>query len=168
MEAKKKQHVVVKPKKIPKTKQKPKEDALSPEVAFLDSVINDTKTSKLINDIIRQDNDELYIRRLELIKTYWDHSLKHKLSNNQLQFEDLATLDEPHMELVPEQHWPYLKKVQDIARTTAKGLQLATSDSWPCPSCKGPTQFREVQLRSGDEGSSFIIHCPKCNKTVIR
>lgn len=167
MEAKKKLHVVVKPKKKPKPKE---EEALSPEVAFLDSVITDTNTSKLINDILRQDNDndELYMRRLELVVAYWDHSLKHKLSNNELQFEDLATLDEPHMELVPEQHWPYLKKVQDIARTTAKGLQLATSDSWPCPSCKGPTQFREVQLRSGDEGSSFIIHCPKCNKTVIR
>lgn len=41
--------------------------------------------------------------------------------------------------------------------------------SQPCPRCNDPEMyFRELQMRSADEGTTIFYRCPKCNHTYVQ
>ncbi|KAF1809585.1 DNA-directed RNA polymerase I polypeptide [Eremomyces bilateralis CBS 781.70] len=53
-------------------------------------------------------------------------------------------------------------------------MNLEDAQTWPstsqsCPSCNNPTMwFKDVQLRSADEGTTIFYHCPRCNHRYER
>ena len=109
------------------------------------------------------EHQRLYEAHVEKLLTYWS-VIKQQVAAGRLTLTAAAVLDE---EFLDPAVWPCVSKMSEKARLAAYGLQYALSSNIKCGKCGGDTVHKEAQMRSGDEGSSFMVFCPKCDYSFV-
>jgi DNA-directed RNA polymerase I subunit RPA12 len=65
---------------------------------------------------------------------------------------------------IPDAFPSALRQKRGFQTMNAEDAQTWPLTTHPCPSCDSQEMyFREIQLRSADEGSTILYRCPKCN-----